>query len=562
MEHDMANKRRAMDEQSPSGVPSKKHRSASPVYGMNGNAPPPTTMPHQHTSPTMPSAPSRSLSRGVDPFAVEPEVTLQVLDHFFQDVNNATYGMFPRHHFMQWVRGCPEKSQNEKLLLYAMLAIGSIFAEDTHAAFGQQCAHVAADALQHTQGRYSMAVVQGRLLLGLFHFAKEASEVGWDYIGAGVDAALYLQYNTEDGCSRNDTSANARSEFGLSAEQLLECKRRTLWSAFMMDRYCGNRSTLVNPKDIFLRLPCLDDSFERGLKSEAPHYDNGIIDPAKANVTPASPISPMGWLCLMTAIWGDVVDFVYRAPHRSPVTYKEEYERFYEQTAAALQNWSARLPEQLKSSRANVERSIKGAYAGPYVSMHILYHLCWVKMNRFVRHSLVPSLITRNIRATHHHSHELLQVLSTLRAAKWDMAEKDGHIASFSFTTPFAGYAILAAIDVVGAGGLDTHLKSTLDLISCGLESLRELARYWNSARDQDKACEKRYYQIHNVLKHPFTARSGCWLGREWGVHSSLEKEFSEEDDCIYGADDRMYFDALREDGPNGRSPSAGQRTA
>jgi hypothetical protein len=138
--------------------------------------------------------------------------------------------------------------------------------------------------------------------------------------------------------------------------------------------------------------------------------------------------------------------------------------------------------------------------------------------------------------------------MSALRSAKWEMSEKDPHAASFSFTTPFAGYAILAAIDVVGAGGLDSHLRSSLDLISCGLESLRELAQYWTTAREQDKACEKRYYQIQNVLKHPFTARSGCWLGREWGVNSALEREFAEDNDCIYGADDRIFFDALHDE--------------
>ncbi|KAI5364948.1 hypothetical protein Slin15195_G044860 [Septoria linicola] len=561
-EHETSHKRRTLDEQSPRGGPSKKHRSSSPAYRLNGNTAPGANMLHQYTSPMQPRSPGRGLSPEDDPYAACPEATLQVLEHYFQDVNNATYCIYPRHHFMHWLRGCSDKYQNEKLLLYSMLAIGSLFAEDAHAAFGQQCAQIAADSLRTKQGRYEMPVIQSRLLLGLYHFAKGESTTGWDYIGAGIDAALYLRYNTEQGCAANDTAGRPRSDFNLSSEQLIECKRRTLWSAFLMDRFCGGTSTLINPQDIFLRLPALDDSFERGLRSEAPYCDNGIIDPMKAAITPSSPMSPMAWLCLMGAIWGDVVNFIYRATHRSPLTYREEYDKFYEQTSAALRNWSSRLPEQLQFSKLNVERSIKGCYAGPYISMHILYHLSWVKMNRFVRHALVPQSITRNICATHRHSHELLQVMSTLRAAKWDIAEKDGHIASFSFTTPFAGYAILAAIDVVGAGGLDTHLKATLDLISCGLESLRELARYWSTARDQDKACEKRYYQIHNVLKHPFTARSGCWLGREWGVTSSLEQEFTAEDDCIYGADDRIYFDALRDDPPHGRAPSAGHRTA
>ncbi|EME81759.1 uncharacterized protein MYCFIDRAFT_116092, partial [Pseudocercospora fijiensis CIRAD86] len=506
-------KRRNLEDHSPPGTAAKKHRSASPND-------------------------SKALSWDEDPYSVDPQLTLQLLEHFFQDVNDATYNMFPRHHFMHWVRTCPQKCQNERLVLYAMLAMASIFADDAYSAFGRQCANITAEALHSRHGRFSMPVVQARLLLGLYHFARGANDLTWDYIGAGMNASNFLRYHTEQGCVDDEPQIErARNEFAFSKEQLIECKRRTFWSGFLMDKYCGGRSTVVTSQDIFLRIPCLDDQFERGLKSEAPYYNNGIIDPVHTILTASSPVSPISWLILVSAIWGDVVDFMYRAVHRSPLVYEEEYETFYERTRNALQGWSSRLPDQLHFSQANVERSIKGGYAGPYISMHILYHLSLVKMNRFVRHALVPKSITRNIRATTRHSHELLQVMSTLRAAKWDMAEKDGHIASFSFTTPFAGYAILAAIDVVGAGGLDSNLKATLDLISCGLECLRELARYWNSARDQDKACETRYYQIHNVLKHPFTARSGCWLGREWGVHSSLEREFDAENDCIYGAE-------------------------
>lgn len=456
---------------------------------------------------------------------------------------------------MHWLRTRPQKCQNERVVLYAMLAVGSIFAEDTYSAIGKQCASIVTDALQSRQGRFGMCIIQARLLLGLYNFARGANELGWDQIGSGINAATYLAYQTEQGCAKEDSERTR--EFGFTNEQLIECKRRTLWSAFLMDRYCGGKSTVINPKDVYLRLPSLDDSFERGWKSEAPFYNNNIVDPANTALTASSPISPMAWLILAAAIWGDVVNFIYRGVYRSPLMYEEEYEKFYEQTHTALQGWSSRLPEQLQFSPANIERSIKGGYAGPYVSMHILYHLSCVKMNRFVRHSLISKSIARNIRATHRHSHELLRIISALRATKWDMAEKGGHIAPFSLTTPFAGYAILAAIDVVGAGGLDSNLKGTLDLICCGLECLRELARCWNSARDQHKACEKRYYQIQNVLKHPFTARSGCWLGREWGVHSSLEQEFAQEDDCIYGSNDRAYFDALKDDVPNGGSRMA-----
>jgi hypothetical protein len=558
-EREVGPKRRTMEERSPTTVPAKKHRSASPAYALSSGAVTTAVIPHHHAPSVLTvESPPRGLALDEDPFAVDPDTTQRLLEHYFQDVNDVTYRMFPRQHFMQWARLCRTKSQNEKLLLYAMLAMGSIFAEDVHTPFGQRCSEIATEALNSKLGRFGMPVVQGRLLLGLYHFAQGARAVAWDYIGAGIDAATYLRYNTERGCAEPDL-ATTRSEFNMTPDQLVECKRRTFWSAFLMDRSCGGRSTLINPEDVFLRLPYPDESYDHGVKVEAPYFHNGIIDPAKTVLTANSAVAPMGWLCLIAGIWGDVVNFIYRAVHRSPVNYEEQYEKFHRHTVVTLQDWYARLPDHLQFSQVNTERSIQAGFAGPYLSMHILYHLSWIKLNRFVKHALISTSITRNIRATHQHSLELLQVMSTTRTSKWDLADR-GHVTPFSFATPIAGYAIMAAIDVVGAGGLDTHLKGTLDLISCGLESLREVARYWNSAREQDKECEKRYYQIQNILKHPFTAKSGCWLGREWGIDSALEKEFAAEDDCIYGADDHVYFGVLH-DTTNGNRGANGVST-
>lgn len=567
-EPDGMNKRRPMEEPSP-GVPAKKHRSASPMTAVKGNVPATANctngvngmngMSHQ-LSPVMPRSPGKMVSLEEDPFSMEPQMTVHLVERYFAAVNDATYCIFPRHHFMRWLAAYPQKCQNERMVLYAIIALGSVFADDGYSGYGKHCFGIASDAALAKGSRLSMTLVQTRLLLGLYHFAKGANSAAWDYVGSGINAATYLRFHTEAGCKDdNEAVQKPRNEFALSKEQLVECKRRTLWSGLVMDRYCGAAHSLINPQDIFIRLPCTDEAYERGLVSNAPYYNNGIIDPSKAIITPSSDISPMGWLMLVAVAWGDVVNFISRAVNRSPVSYEDEYERFYERTRTALQDWRACLPEYLQLSQANIERSIHEGYVGSYTSMHVLYHLAFLKMSRFVRHECISKSIARNVLATHRHAHELLQVMSILGAAK-EALQKEGHHITLTLTTPFVGYAILAAVDVVGAGGLDSNLKTTLDLINCGLQSLRELGTFWDSARDQHKACEKRYYQIHNVLKHPFTAHSGCWLGREWGVHSSLEREFELIDDCIYGVSDRDYFDALKDETPLGRVSNGSMR--
>ncbi|KAK4501369.1 hypothetical protein PRZ48_007177 [Zasmidium cellare] len=560
-EPDPVNKRRQVEEPSP-GVPAKKHRSASPMMAMNGSTAPVVNGTngvngmHHQVSPVLPRSPGKVVSIEEDPFSMEPQMTVHLVERYFAAVNNSTYCIFPPHHFMRWLTAYPRKCQNERMVLYAMIALGSVFADGQYAGYGKHCAGIATDAALAKASRLSMPLVQTRLILGLYQFAKGAYSSAWDYVGSGINAATYLRFHTEAGCKDdNEPVQKERNEFALSKEQLIECKRRTLWSGFLMDRYCGAAHSLINPQDIFIQLPCTDETYERGLVSKAPFYNNGIIDPSQAIITPSSDISPMGWLTLVAAKWGDVVNYISRAVHRSPMSYEEAYEQFYEKTRAALQDWKACLPEYLQLSQANIERSIHEGYVGPLTSMHVLYHLSFLKMNRFVRHECISKSIARNVLATHRHAHELLQVLSFLGNAK-EALQRKGHHTELTLTTPFVGYAVLAAVDVVGAGGLDSNLKTTLDLINCGLQSLRELGGYWDSARDQHKACEKRYYQIHNVLKHPFTAHSGCWLGREWGVDSSLEREFKPEDDCIYGVSSRHYFDALKDETPLGQPPN------
>jgi len=553
---DLASKRRTLEDASPSDIPNKKHRSTSPRSTVNETVSNGAAGQH-HTSPVLPISPGRMMSSEDDPYATEPEMTRHLLELYFLHINNSTYGMFPRQHFMWWLSTRTQRSRNERLVLYSMIAMGAVFADDRYSDFGKHCVDVVTEAVNMTAGKFSLALVQIRLLLGLFHFAKGENSTACDYVGAGINAATYLKFHTEHGCLEMGTDSS-QNDFAFSNDQLAESRRRTMWSGVLLDRYFGSTRSLINVQDIFIRLPCMDEAFEKGLKSNAPRHNNGIMDADKCILTSSSEVSSMGWLILLSAIWGDVVNFVFRAVHISPQTYEAEYERFYERTGTALQSWLSRLPDHLQYSPANVGRSIQGGYAGPYMTMHVLYHLSWLTMNRFAKHSCIPNLIARNVRACHKHAHELLRVIGAVRAANYEAVGHHSHQRAFTHLTLSMGYGVLAAIDVIGAGGLDSNLTSTLDQISCGLECLRELARFWAPAQKQNKACETRYYQIHNVLKHPFTARSGCWLGREWGVESSLKNEFSPEDDCIYGISNRDYFDALKDDVPAGPAAVGG----
>lgn len=548
------------------GAPFKKHRSTSPQtpYG-NGMGPMHPSQPHYlpRVPPYGPKGQAFA-SWEDDPYAIDPELSIFLLESYFTNVNSATYCMFPRNTFMNWLTTSREKCQNERMVLYALLAMGSIFSGQEYAGIGKRCAELAAEGSISKFGRFAMPVIQVRLLLALYNFAKGNEGAAWDYCGLAIRAISALRFNNEEGCEISPRQPNPILPFGLTRVQSTECRRRTFWSGFMMDRYngfCGGMLCTISPADIYLRLPCSDDAFESSIPSEAPFYDNGFIDRALTTLNPSSAVAPMAWLVVVGGLWGEAMNFIYRAATHDRSTYRMAYEKIYNNTRAAMHEWSSQLPGYLQYSEANLDRSIQDGYVGTFVSIHVLHHFVLMKLNRCMRHTLAPDLAPRNIRAAHYHAHRILSIMRAIQMARRDVINpRTGQPMHWDFSVPFSGFATLSAVDIIGAGGPESTIGPTLEGISSGLECLRELAQFWSSAAEQSRNGERRLLQLKNVLSRPYKAPSGCWLGRHWGIEGPLETEFELDSDCIYGCDDKVYFSALEENTANGRPGVNGVR--
>lgn len=495
-----------------------------------------------------------------DPHDVYPELTLHLLDLYFERMNSAVYWLYPRRHLIHWTKTCKPKCQNERMVLYAILAAASIFASNALSGFGKDCATIAGDAINSQIGKFNISVAHTKMMLALYHFAKGSIGIPWDHVGSAMRTITFLQLHTEEGCYDDASSAaQPRTEFQLSTEQLAECKRRTFWSCFLMDRLAGPTVCQIKPQDIFLRLPCSEERYEQGAPPEAPYYPNENIDPTLTLLTPSSPLSTMAWLALVAGIWGNVIDFTFCAPHRPAATYSETYQAFYTDVRNRLQGWSSRLPAHLQYGEANLNESIQRGDFHAFICMHTLYHAAHMKLNQCLRHAQMPEVITRNIREAHFHAHQQLRMMATVVRAKRTVSV-NGQATECALSIPFAGYGNLIAIDIVSAGGPEASLPTTLGLIESGIVCLRELSTFWNSARDQLRACERRYYQIKNIVTSGQKSRSGAWLGRRWGIELPMERDLREEDDCIYGLGDTtkgsdVYFDAFADNEP-GQSAS------
>jgi hypothetical protein len=135
-----------------------------------------------------------------DPYETDPNLTLHLLDLYFQHAGRATYGMFPRRPFVAWVRTNRKATQDDRMLLYSVLAMGSLFSADSEErALGKRFAAVASYATAKRFGKFSLQLCQSRLILALFHFAQGKSQEAWDFCGAGLRAISALNLNTEEG---------------------------------------------------------------------------------------------------------------------------------------------------------------------------------------------------------------------------------------------------------------------------------------------------------------------------------------------------------------------------
>lgn len=169
-----------------------------------------------------------------DPYQVDPEITMHYVETYFIHVNAATYRLFPRKLFLDWVRGETVKSPDDLMLIYTILAMGSIFSSRTERKHeGSLFGKIARFAVERNHGNYSLQLIQSRLLLAFYHFSMGDAHKAWDYGGMGFRVVSGLRLNVEDGIT--DIGDDDILDYGLNRHALEECRRRTFWSAYIMD---------------------------------------------------------------------------------------------------------------------------------------------------------------------------------------------------------------------------------------------------------------------------------------------------------------------------------------
>jgi len=414
-----------------------------------------------------------------DPYVSDPESVTSTISSFFRQTDAAALRFLPEGAFTSWVKSSAyRKSPEDLMLVYSILAVSvALSGGPRHTA--HEYSQVARYAVDH--GALSIQLVQSRILLSLYYLAISRPVDAIDMSSSAISTAMCAQLNLEFSESRD--KSRTTFPFGLAKEGYVECRTRTFWSCFILERLNGlfpTRVAIIQPDDVFIRLPAEVGSFEAQRLVGTPV----AFDPYFANSEVLRlGVGAMGYLVELVAIWGDVMSAIYRLAHKSS-TDGFNYEEHHGMALSRLHQWKNCLPPGLQFSPANLS-SIVREDQGTLILMHILYHLAVIKLHRHLPKHLVdqPTQLNRAMVAQEH-GRALLDIVCALA--------KDSGMGRISIPPPFTAVAIMETTDVLTAEGGVQDLAGLVDGLALAHSVLDVLGSVWDDAKVHQMAMNHR----------------------------------------------------------------------
>ncbi|KAH6666936.1 fungal-specific transcription factor domain-containing protein [Halenospora varia] len=475
-----------------------------------------------------------------NPYLARPTMVSEIVDVFFTQGPETAHCCFPQSAFKQWFYSSREKSLADLMLMYSVLALGSLFStREEHKALGAQYAAISRFACQNQ--RLSFQLVQSRLLLSLFYFATNNGNDAWDFCGSAVRAASGLRLNVE--IEKSDDAYLPSYPYNLNRNGYAECRRRTFWSCYIIDRFngfCSGHFAMLHPEDVFLRLPCDSTSFDSQVEVQNPYFDLSTPPIQNHNWT----VGSMAYLINIATIWGDVMANIYRSSqrrhlHPSPSTSLDQFSRFYESATHKLRTWNESLPTCYTFNSTNLSTAAANGKLGAFMTMHTVYHTTAMKLNRYIQRSILnPAQLNHHVRVAHEHAEALITIADTLAARPRASPGLNGGRGPSKFSSPYVGYAIVSAIDILTARVPLASVPSRLSSFSGAQSVLAELALFWQSSKNQQALVLERVRDLAELT----TGKGGSEVGRRFGegregvfeMREAIERTFGAEWDCVY----------------------------
>ncbi|KAK1992688.1 fungal-specific transcription factor domain-containing protein [Colletotrichum falcatum] len=417
-----------------------------------------------------------------DPYVSDPQSINTVISSFVHTDSTMVLGFLPETPFKSWViDNAHTKSPEDLMLTYSILAVGVALSGGP-----KRAAHEYAQVARYAQQRAAsgLQLVQTRLLLALYYMSTSNPTEASDMSSAAISTATYLQLNLE--LDKSIEGHLAVFPCGLSRAGYAESRRRTYWACFVLERLNGvfpNRLSFLNAKDIFIRLPCEAEVFEKQEESQVPFF------PAQSPVTSKlaeEPLALSAYLVQLVNLWAEVMSNTYRPAQCHSVD--GDTTDFIESTSKMFIGWQGSLPKRFTYNAGNMELAAQDGALSTFLTVHLLYHHGLIKLYRHIRPSerIAPARRLQHLWRIDDEARRLLDITGMLevllRARRTPLGAPP----------PFMSYVILEAADVLTAEGSFSEISVLLDRLAIASAVVDAASTVWEEARAHRAALEHR----------------------------------------------------------------------
>ena len=515
---------------------------------------------------------------------------MNFLHLFFTSMNLGVLSLFPRTTFLSWITCERNKSVDDKLLIYSIMMLACVFLpKGDRFVPEEQLSIIVENSFKMRHGKVTWQLAQIRLVQSLYSFACEQYSAARDYHSQAIEAISILGTDAKgDQCLPNIPD----SQYGFSRQMTDECWQRTLWCSILMDATLlvheklkdtlftqklsnvdERMSHLLPSNKIYTLLPSGGSGYEKGSSCLTALLSTDLSEQGHEGVTLFSASTSLAQLAHLSLIWVDILKNTHRVVYLSPSDYVVLYNSFYSEIIDRLACWRVSILSQMHKDLGDQQICTDMVIGNPE-SHCVLFHAALIMLQRYVRHSVLPLvLIRRNVYESRLHARKLLSIVSAAPGCRkiceqqernptpvrrqprqrqeqqqyQSQDQNDNYEAAFvsrggTLGFPFTNFAVIAAADVLSAGGLlGSELLETVALLEHGLDYLASVRNYWASAELQYGILDSRVQLLRSIAagngEHTF--------GRFWRVTFAMTNTFQVKDDILYGISLETFTDAI-----------------
>ena len=225
--------------------------------------------------------------------------------------------------------------------------------------------------------------IQSLTLLSSHEWGEGNTSRSYLYIGIAARMALVLGLGDEKNLFADDDNIGEGDD--VSKLISIECKRRTLWSVYMMDR-CNSsgreRSPAIRIEEIRIKLPCAEEDFIFGNDSNAQTYVGIISSIEDKNTQELNKVSFYGFTIILFEIWSKIAKWVGEIGGKYEIKPPWDPHSTFASLSDQLESFQSALPRHLIYNSFNLEAHISQGSAPNFGYLHGLLFLCRIFLNR------------------------------------------------------------------------------------------------------------------------------------------------------------------------------------